>query len=98
MKLFRRSKPKAVPSFLLSPVEPFQGERLARLVSLVSRKDFSLFLEYLDFTAQEASLKMSSMNLNDKKSLEDAKALQAYMAGLQSVSSIVTYLKTLKED
>lgn len=98
MKLWPRSKFPRRPKFKLSSLEPFEGARLERLVTLVSHKDFSLFLEYLDFTAQEAMFKMSSMNLNDPKVLEDAKALQAYMAGLQSVSSLVSYLKSLKED
>lgn len=111
MKLFRRFKkqvqeqvpaqasaPAPVPTFMLSASRPFEGSRLDALVALVSRKDFSLFLEYLDFTAQEKALKLSSMNLNDPKVLMDARALQAYMAGLTSVGSIVEYLKTLKED
>lgn len=99
-KLFKRKEPQSeapspVPTFLLSPVQPFEGARLDALISLVSRKDFSLFLEYLDFTAQEKALKLSSINLNDPKSLSDARALQAFMAGLTSVGSIVEYLKTL---
>lgn len=102
-KLFKRKGPQpkapsAVPTFMLSPVAPFEGARLDALIALVSRKDFSLFLEFLDFTAQEKAIKLSSINLNDPKSLSDARALQAYMAGLTSVGSIVEYLKTLKED
>lgn len=99
-KLFKRKEPQLgapspVPTFMLSPVQPFEGARLDALVALVSRKDFSLFLEYLDFTAQEKALKLSSINLNDPKTLSDAQALQAFMAGLTSVGSIVEYLKTL---
>lgn len=93
-KLFKRK----VPTFKLQSVEPFEGERLDRLIALVSLHDFSLFLEYLDFTAQESSFKLSTMNLNDPQTLQKAQALQAYMAGIQSVADIAKYLKTLKED
>lgn len=101
-RLFKRKEQEPVkapvPTFMLSSVQPFEGARLDALVALVSRKDFSLFLEFLDFTAQEKALKLSSINLNDPKALSDARALQAYMAGLTSVGSLVEYLKTLKED
>lgn len=97
-KKARRHK-KLLKSF--SKLPEFQGEKLDRLLTLVSSEDFLLFLEYLGLTVQEKLTILSRIDLlDDKKRIEAAK-LQQQMQGLLMVFDIADYIQArynLKEE
>lgn len=80
---------KALLKKLSRGVPEFGGEKTSRLIDLVSRKDFSLFLEYLELTISENLVTLSSIDLLDDKMRASAVKLQNQTRGVLAVRDLV---------
>lgn len=98
-KLFKREsrKDRARKALLLrlaQGVPEMSLEKRDSLIDLVSQKNFSLFLEYLELTISENLVTLSNMDILDDRMRTQAVRLQNQMRGVLLVRDLVDDLIT----
>ena len=87
---------------LAKGVPELGGEKLAKLVDLVSGENFYIFLEYLELTISENLVTLSNMDVLDERMRIQAAKLQNQMRGVllvrDLVESLITNSKVLAQE
>ena len=91
-KYFRRKKLEKGKRRVAKALQPFEGEKLDRLITLLSGEDFSLFLEYLELTISEKLVMFSSIDLLDDENRKHAIRLQQQLRGMRIVIDVAEEL------